>query len=202
MTGPSTQPSRCPWPGVDDPLYTHYHDTEWGVPQTDDVTLFEKLTLEAFQSGLSWLTILKKRENFRKAFHGFDTNKITRYKQKDVDRLMADAGIVRNKAKILATIDNAQAYEALTKETPFAQYLWEHVDGKPIINKPKSMADVASQTDISLAMSKALKKEGFRFVGPTTMYALMQAMGMVNDHLVTCHRHAPCAKLQRAFRAP
>ena len=193
---------RCPWTGINDPLYAKYHDREWGVPQTDDRILFEKLTLEAFQSGLSWLTILKKRDNFRKAFNEFDTARIARYKQKDIDRLMADAGIVRNRLKILATIDNAKAYENLIKHTRFASFLWEFVDGSPIINHPSSMRDVASQTDISKQMSTALKKEGFRFVGPTTMYALMQAMGMVNDHLITCPRHDPCSKLQRNFRAP
>ncbi len=194
--------ARCPWSGVSDPLYAAYHDTEWGVPQTNDRVLFEKLTLEAFQSGLSWLTILKKRDNFRKAFHDFDTARIARYKQKDFDRLMGDAGIVRNHLKIEATIENARAFEAMTKHTRFATFLWSFVDARPIINRVEKMSDVASQTDISKQMSKALKKEGFRFVGPTTMYALMQAMGMVNDHLITCPRHAPCAKLQRKFRAP
>ncbi len=194
--------ARCPWPGIDDPLYAHYHDTEWGVPQTDDLVLFEKMTLEAFQSGLSWLTILKKRENFRHAFEGFDTAKIARYGTKDIERLMSDAGIVRNRAKILATIGNAKAYQALAKHTRFAEFLWSFVDNKPIINNIQSMKDAPSQTDISVNIAKALKKEGFRFVGPTTMYALMQAMGMVNDHLVSCPRHAACAKLQRKFRGP
>lgn len=206
MTANNTRPkinnNRCPWTGVNDPLYATYHDQEWGVPQTNDRVLFEKLTLEAFQSGLSWLTILKKRENFRTAFHGFDTKKISRYTQKDVERLMQDAGIVRNRAKIEATIDNASAFEALSKHTSFAAFLWSFVNNTPVINRHTSMADVPARTDASKQLSKALKKEGFRFVGPTTMYALMQAMGMVNDHLTTCPRHAPCAKLQKRFKAP
>ncbi|MGH1418441.1 MAG: DNA-3-methyladenine glycosylase I [Hyphomicrobiaceae bacterium] len=194
--------TRCAWFGISDPLYTAYHDTEWGVPQTDDRILFEKMTLEAFQSGLSWLTILKKRENFRKAFHNFDTARIARYKAKDVERLLNDPGIVRHRLKIDATINNARAFEALSKHTRFSTFLWSFVDGQPIINHAQKMSDVSSQTDVSRRMAKALKGEGFRFVGPTTMYALMQAMGMVNDHLVDCHRHAPCTELQTAFKAP
>lgn len=193
---------RCTWPGLAAPEYTHYHDTEWGVPCGDDQKLFEKLVLEGFQSGLSWLTILRKRENFRKAFHNFDAARIARYGEKDIARLMQDVGIVRNKLKVEATIDNARALLALQKNTSLAHFLWAFVDGKPVINSFQGHGDVPPQTDVSLKISKALKKEGFRFVGPTTVYAFMQSMGFVNDHLVGCHRHAACAKLQRAFKPP
>ena len=193
---------RCPWGGIEDPEYTRYHDEEWGVPQTDDRRLFEKLILEGFQSGLSWLTILKKRPNFRAAFHDFDAEKIARFTGKDTARLMADAGIIRNRLKIEASIDNARAFLKLQDRTSLAAFLWGHLDDKPIIHERQSFKDVPPQTELSTAMSKALKKEGFRFVGPTTIYAFMQSSGFVNDHLVTCHRHAPCAKLQRAFKGP
>lgn len=193
---------RCPWPGIADPLYARYHDTEWGVPLTDDRALFEKLVLEGFQAGLSWLTILKKRDNFRSAFHGFDAQRIARYGAKDIARLMDDAGIVRNKLKIEATIDNARAYLALTKHTPFSHFIWSHLDGPPQQNKLVRLSDAPAQTDLSKRISKSLKAEGFRFVGPTTVYAFMQSSGMVNDHLVSCPRHDPCAKLQRALKIP
>ncbi len=193
---------RCPWGGIADTEYARYHDEEWGVPQADDRRLFEKLVLEGFQSGLSWLTILRKRPAFRQAFHEFDAERIARYGEKDIARLMADAGIVRNKLKIEATIDNAKALLALQERTSLAAFLWGHVDGRPLIHARAAMRDVPPQTELSLAISKGLKKAGFRFVGPTTMYAFMQATGMVNDHMVTCHRHAPCAALQRKFKAP
>jgi DNA-3-methyladenine glycosylase I len=199
MTG---EPERCPWAGIADPQYARYHDEEWGVPKSDDGALFEKLVLEGFQSGLSWLTILRKRENFRAAFHGFDPERIARYGAKDVARLMADAGIVRNRLKIEATIDNARALLKLNEHTSLAAFLWDLVDGRPQINSHRSFKGVPAQTATSKAMSKALKGRGFRFVGPTTVYAFMQATGMVNDHLVSCHRHAVCAKLQRRFRSP
>jgi DNA-3-methyladenine glycosylase I len=199
MTG---EPERCPWVGIADPQYARYHDEEWGVPKSDDGALFEKLVLEGFQSGLSWLTILRKRENFRAAFHGFDPERIARYGAKDVARLMADAGIVRNRLKIEATIDNARALLKLNEHTSLAAFLWDLVDGRPQINSHRSFKGVPAQTATSKAMSKALKGRGFRFVGPTTVYAFMQATGMVNDHLVSCHRHAVCAKLQRRFRSP
>jgi DNA-3-methyladenine glycosylase I len=199
MTG---EPERCPWVGIADPEYARYHDEEWGVPKSDDGALFEKLVLEGFQSGLSWLTILRKRENFRAAFHGFDPERIARYGAKDVARLMADAGIVRNRLKIEATIDNARALLKLNEDTSLAAFLWQLVDGRPQINSHRSFRGVPAQTATSKAMSKALKGRGFRFVGPTTVYAFMQATGMVNDHLVSCHRHAACAKLQRRFRPP
>lgn len=191
---------RCPWGGIDDAEYSRYHDEEWGVPLADDRRLFEKLVLEGFQSGLSWLTILKKRGNFRRAFHDFDAAAIARYGAKDTARLMNDAGIVRNRLKIEATIDNAKAYLALTRKQPLANFIWGFLDGRPIVHERASLKEVPAQTELSKRISKALKTEGFRFVGPTTVYAFMQSSGMVNDHLVTCHRHAPCAALQRKFK--
>jgi DNA-3-methyladenine glycosylase I len=199
---PTREPTRCPWAGIADPLYARYHDEEWGVPKTDDAQMFEKLVLEGFQAGLSWLTILKKRENFRKAFHGFDARRIARYGARDVARLMADAGIVRNKLKIEATIDNARALLKLQEHTGLAAFLWGLVDGRPQINEHRSFKTVPAQTPASKAISKTLIARGFRFVGPTTVYAFMQAVGMVNDHLVSCFRHRPCAKLQHAFGMP
>ena len=169
------EPVRCPWGGIEDPEYARYHDEEWGVPKTDDRQLLEKLVLEGFQSGLSWLTILKKRENFRRAFHGFDAEVIARYGEADTARLMADAGIVRNRLKIEATIDNARAYLKLAERTTLSAFVWGHLDGRPVINTHRTFADVPAATEISKRMSKALKNEGFRFVGPTTLYAFMQA---------------------------
>lgn len=200
MTTPT--PQRCSWTGISDPLYTRYHDEEWGVPLTDDRLLFEKLVLEGFQSGLSWLTILKKRENFRKAFDGFDASKIVRYKERDVQRLMADAGIVRHQQKIEAAIGNAKAYVEISKSMPFSHFIWGFINGQPQQNELKSLKDAPAQTDVSIRLSKALKKEGFRFVGPTTAYAFMQSSGMVNDHLVSCFRYTPCAKLQARLKVP
>jgi DNA-3-methyladenine glycosylase I len=194
--------TRCPWTGIDDAEYARYHDEEWGVPHADDRRLFEKLVLEGFQSGLSWLTILRKRPHFRRAFHDFDAVRIARYGARDVARLMADAGIVRNRLKIEATIDNARAFLRLSERTSLGAFLWGFLDGRPLVNERRSFAEVPSETGQSKAISKALKQEGFRFVGPTTVYAFMQASGFVNDHLVTCHRHGPCARLQRAFKAP
>ncbi len=196
------EPIRCPWGGIEHPLYARYHDTEWGVPHADDRRLFEKLVLEGFQSGLSWLTILKKRESFRKAFHDFDPERIARYDDADKARLMADAGIVRNRLKIEATIDNARAYLKLSDRQRLAAFLWGFLDGRPIINRHESMQGVPPATDLSKRISKALKAEGFRFVGPTTVYAFMQSSGFVNDHMTSCHRHELCAELQRKFRGP
>jgi len=193
---------RCTWPGLEHPEYLHYHDTEWGVPVANDQKLFEKLVLEGFQSGLSWLTILRKRENFRAAFHGFDAERIARYTDKDKSRLMADAGIIRNRLKIDATIDNARAFLKLQDDKGLGVYLWDFFDGKPQINAFGKHSAVPPVTDMSTRISKALKKDGFRFVGPTTVYAFLQSMGFVNDHLTTCHRHAACAKLQKTFKAP
>ncbi len=193
---------RCTWPGIDVPEYARYHDEEWGVPVADSQKLFEKLILEGFQSGLSWLTILRKRETFRAAFHNFDAAKIAGYTDKDRARLMADAGIIRNRLKIDATIDNAKAYLALQETGDLGVLLWSYFEGKPQINRPAKHGDVPPVTELSTRISKDLKKRGFRFVGPTTIYAFLQSMGFVNDHLVTCHRHAACAKLQKAFKAP
>lgn len=181
---------RCSWCG-DDPLYVAYHDTEWGVPCHDERTLFEFLILEGAQAGLSWITILRKRENYRRAFDGFDPEKIARYGEKEVARLLADAGIVRNRLKIAAAIDNARATLALYESGGSLDALfWRHVDGKPVINRWKRLDQVPVFTPTAAALSKELKQRGFRFVGPTVIYAHMQATGMVNDHLVTCPRHA------------
>lgn len=193
---------RCPWVGIADAEYQRYHDEEWGVPHADDRLLFEKLLLEGFQSGLSWLTILRKRPSFRAAFHNFDATRIARYDDGDKARLMADAGIVRNRLKVEAAIDNARAYLALRERTTLAAFLWGFLDGRPLIHERRAITEVPPSTDLSTTISKALKKEGFRFVGPTTIYAFMQSSGFVNDHLVACHRHAPCAEMQRAFRGP
>jgi DNA-3-methyladenine glycosylase I len=191
---------RCPWAGATGTEYARYHDEEWGVPLTDDRALFEKMTLEGFQAGLSWITILRKRENFRKAFHNFDAARIARFTERDIARLMNDEGIIRNRAKIEATISNAKAYLALTERMPFSRFMWGFIEGRPVINNLTSIKGVAAETDASKRMSKALKAEGFRFVGSTTMYALMQSTGMVNDHLITCFRHAACAKLQKKLK--
>jgi DNA-3-methyladenine glycosylase I len=192
---------RCPWAGTD-PLYIAYHDTEWGVPTTDDRALFEKLVLEGFQSGLSWITILRKRDNFRKAFHGFDPERIARYGDKDVARLMQDEGIVRNRLKIAATIDNARAYQMLAGGRGLGSLIWEMAGGRPQQNAFRSIKEVPAETPISKAISKELKRLGFRFVGPTTVYAFMQSMGMVNDHLVSCPGHAACTTLAKRFKVP
>lgn len=196
------EPVRCPWRGLEDPLYTRYHDEEWGAPHADDRALFEKLVLEGFQAGLSWLTILRKREAFRRAFHNFEAECIARYGARDVARLMADAGIVRNRAKIEATIDNAKAFLALREKQTLASLLWAEAGGKPARNTFATFGEIPAETEVSRRISKMLKAAGFRFVGPTTVYAFMQSTGMVNDHVVGCHRHAACAKLQRAFVPP
>ena len=202
MSKPVKPLVRCTWPGLDDPEYARYHDEEWGVPSGNSQALFEKLILEGFQSGLSWLTILRTRENFRKAFHGFDASWIVRYTDLDKARLMADAGIIRNRLKIEATIDNARAFLVMQEREGLAAFLWHEAGGKPVINAYAGHGSVPPQTEISLRISKALKSRGFRFVGPTTIYAFLQSMGFVNDHLVTCHRHGPCAALQRRFKVP
>ncbi len=191
-----TAPVRCPWPG-EDPLYTAYHDQEWGVPEWDDRALYEKLVLDGFQAGLSWITILRKREAFRIAFDGFDPDKIARYKPKKIESLLANAGIIRHRGKIEGAVSNAQAYLRIMAEQGFASYLWDFVDGKPLQNRLKNMADAPAKTALSETIAKDLKKRGFIFTGPTIVYAFMQAVGMVNDHLVTCYRHGECAKLAR-----
>jgi len=187
---------RCPWATIE-PNIT-YHDEEWGVPVHDDRLLFEFLILEGAQAGLSWTTILKKRANYRKAFDGFRPEKIARYGARDVRRLLGDAGIVRNRLKIAATIENAKRFLAVCKEFgTFNAYLWSFVGGKPIQNRWRRMANVPTRTAESDAMSHDLRRRGFKFVGSTICYALMQATGMVNDHLVTCPRHAELGGARR-----
>ena len=185
---------RCPWcEGFD--LYRHYHDTEWGVPLHDDRALFELINLEGAQAGLSWSTVLKKRETYRLAFDQFDPEKIARYDAAKVAELLANPGIVRNRLKVAATITNAQAYLALQASgQSLSQFVWQFVGGQPLQHQRRSMSEVPAQTPESDAMSKALKKAGFKFIGSTICYAFMQASGMVNDHLVSCHRHAVLAK--------
>ncbi len=187
--------ARCPWPKTE--LDIAYHDHEWGVPLHDDRALFELLILEGAQAGLSWSTILNKRENYRRAFDGFDARKIIRYNDRKVAALLADPGIVRNRLKIAATLGNARAYLAVRKEFgSFDRYLWGFVGGQPIVNRRRSPTDVPARTPESDALSKDLLKRGFKFVGSTICYAFMQASGMVNDHLVSCPRHADCARLR------
>ena len=188
---------RCPWP-KDDPFYVAYHDDEWGVPEYDDRALYEKLVLDGFQAGLSWITILRKRENFRKAFDNFEPEKIARYNKRKTDKLMQDAGIIRNQMKIDGAVLSARAWlEVMEKGPGFSVLLWEFLDGKPKINNFRSTKQVPAETPISKAMSKELAARGFKFVGPTIVYAFMQAVGMVNDHLVTCHRHPACGGLTK-----
>jgi len=181
---------RCAWCGSE-PIYVDYHDTEWGVPEWDARALWEKLILDGFQAGLSWITILKKRDAFRAAFEGFDPDRIATWGEPEVARLLQDPGIVRSRAKIEATIGNARAYQAIAGGEGFDNWLWRYVEGRPLQNDFRSMAEVPAATPLSERISKDLKKAGFRFAGPTIVYAFMQAVGMVNDHVVTCHRHAP-----------
>ena len=215
---------RCPWP-KQDPLYVAYHDEEWGVPEYDDRALYEKLILDGFQAGLSWITILRKRDNFRRAFDGFEpatiarygkrkiaalmrdqgivrnrakieAAKIARYTPKKIERLMQDAGIVRNRMKIEGAVLSARAYlDAMEKGPGFSRLLWDFVDGKPKVNRFRSTSQVPAETPVSRAMSKELARRGFKFVGPSIVYAFMQATGMVNDHVVSCYRHAALAAL-------
>ena len=180
---------RCSWCGSD-PLYVAYHDKEWGVPEYDDRKLFEMLVLEGAQAGLSWLTILKKRDNYRRTFHRFDPQIIARYGARDIDRLLHDPGIVRNRLKIEAAISNARGYLQILEELDsLSNYLWAFVDQTPIVNQRATPAEIPGQTAISEKMSKELKQRGFTFVGPTICYAFMQAVGMVNDHTIDCFRH-------------
>jgi DNA-3-methyladenine glycosylase I len=198
MTPPLLHPDglkRCPWP-KQDPLYVAYHDEEWGVPEYDDRALYEKLILDGFQAGLSWITILRKRDNFRRAFDDFAPEKIARYTPKKVERLMQDAGIVRNRMKIEGTVLSARAYLDIMEKGPgFSRLLWDFMGGKPKVNRFRSTSQVPAETELSRKISKELAGRGFKFVGPTIVYAFMQATGMVNDHVVTCHRHAALAKL-------
>lgn len=183
-------PTRCPWSDRADPLYLAYHDEEWGVPSHDDRHLFEMLVLEGAQAGLSWATILRKREGYRRLFAGFDPERVARFTPADVERLLADPAIVRNRAKVETAVGNARAVlEVRAAHGSFAAYLWGLVDGAPIRNRWRSLSEIPAETDESRAMSKELKGRGFRFVGPTVCYAFMQAVGMVNDHLASCFRH-------------
>jgi len=185
---------RCPWPKTD-PLYVAYHDTDWGVPEWEDRALFEKLILDGFQAGLSWITILRKREAFRRAFDGFRPEIIAGYGPDKIEMLMADAGIVRNRAKIVGTVASARAYLHIMEGPGFANLLWGFFGGRPVQNAYRSMGEVPAETPAARALSKELKGRGFAFCGPTVVYAFAQATGMVNDHLVGCYRHAECAAL-------
>lgn len=185
---------RCGWV-TDDPLYQAYHDTEWGVPELDARALWEKLCLEGFQAGLSWITILRKRETFRAAFAGFDPEVVAGWGEAEVARLLRDSGIIRHRGKIEATIGNARAFLAIEARQGFDRFLWDHVDGTPRQPRPATLAEVPAQTPLSVQMSKGLKAAGFKFCGPTTTYAFLQAAGLVNDHVATCHRHDPVSRL-------
>ena len=179
---------RCPWCGKD-PLYVAYHDTEWGVPEWDGRALWEKLILDGFQAGLSWITILKKRDNFRAAFAGFNPETLASWTEDDIQRALADPGIIRHRGKIEATVKNAHAYLVLQERTDFAPLLWDFVQGTPQQNRPATPQEIPTESPASQAMSKMLRASGFSFVGPTIVYAFMQACGLVNDHLVTCPAH-------------
>ncbi len=187
---------RCGWAGPEE-IYLKYHDTEWGVPEYDSRALWEKLILDGFQAGLSWITILKKRDNFRAAFAGFDPDIVAGWGEAEVARLLTDAGIIRHRGKIEATIGNARAWQRIEQAQGFDRFLWDYVDGRPIQNQWSSLAEVPAHTPLSTRISKDLKKAGFRFCGPTIVYAFMQAVGMVNDHLVTCPCHARVAEMSR-----
>lgn len=189
----------CTWPGTDI-QYVAYHDTEWGVPETDSRALFEKLILDGFQAGLSWITILRKRDNFRSAFDDFEPEIIARYTEKDIQRCLNDAGIIRHRGKIEATIGNAQAFLNLRDAgQEFNDFCWQFVDGKPLVNTFKTTQEIPAQTDASRDLSKALKQAGFKFCGPVIVYAFMQAVGMVNDHLIDCPQHVKCKSLAENF---
>jgi DNA-3-methyladenine glycosylase I len=186
---------RCPWPGTEDTLMISYHDKEWGVPVRGDKKIFEFLVLEAFQAGLSWRTILHKRENFRKAFKGFDYVKVARFNAKDRARLMRDAGIIRNRLKIKSTIENARLFQEIQKEFgSFSKYMWSWVGNKPMVHRIKTMRDIPVVIPEAEAWAKDLKKRGFKFLGATVLYAHMQAAGMVNDHTRDCFRHSTLAR--------
>ena len=187
--------ARCPWCG-EDPMYVAYHDEEWGVPVHDDRRLFEKLILEGAQAGLSWITVLRRRESYRRAFEDFDPQKIAAWGEAEVAARLADPGIIRNRLKVESAVANARAWiESFPGEGELASFLWSFVDGRPQQNRPQTMADLPSETPASRAMSRELKRCGFRFVGPTICYAFMQSMGLVNDHLTGCFRHAAVKSL-------
>ena len=182
--------ARCPWPVFEDPLYVKYHDREWGVPVRDDRKIYEFLVLEVFQAGLSWRTVLHKRENFRRAFRNFHVEEVSRFAARDVTRLLKDAGIIRNRLKIQAAINNAHRFLEVHKEFgTFSRYMWTWVGGKPIVHKMRTLGDYKPYTDEAVTWAKDLKKRGFAFLGPTVVYAHMQAVGMVNDHTMDCFRY-------------
>jgi DNA-3-methyladenine glycosylase I len=187
-------PSRCPWCGAD-PLYVAYHDTEWGVPERDGRALWEKLVLDGFQAGLAWITILRKRDAFRSAFAGFQPDVVARWGEAEVAALLGNPGIVRHRGKIEATISSARAWERIEARGGFSDFLWRYVDGQPMRNRFATMAEVPAATDLSRRISRDLKAEGMTFCGPTIVYAFLEATGLVNDHLVTCHRHDAVAAL-------
>ena len=190
MSKSKSEKKRCPWCGQD-PLYVRYHDEEWGVPVHDDRKLFEFLVLEGAQAGLSWITILKRREGYRKAFQAFDPAKVARFSEARIQKLLQDPGIIRNRLKVRSAVQNARAFLAVQEEFgSFSEYQWGFVEGEPIVNHFRSLAELPAETPLSRAFSKDLKKRGFNFVGPTIVYAHMQAVGMVNDHLVDCFRHS------------
>lgn len=193
MNDPTT---RCTWPGKDE-LYVAYHDGEWGVPIYEDQPLFEKLILDGFQAGLSWITILRKRDRFIRVFEGFDPEKIVRFTPTKIETLMQDTGIVRNRLKIEGTVKNARGYLAIQEELGFSNYLWGFLDGEPLQNNFTTFSDIPAQTELSQQISKDLKSRGFTFVGPTIVYAFMQAVGMINDHTTDCFRHKECVALAR-----
>ena len=190
---------RCGWAGPDQ-IYLDYHDTEWGVPERDGRALWELLCLEGFQAGLSWITILKRREGFREAFQGFDPDVIAGWGEEEVARLMQDARIIRHRGKVAAMIGNAQAFRRIEAREGFARWIWDHVGGAPVQNRFATLAQVPAQTEISVQLSKNLKREGFRFCGPTIAYAFMQAAGLVNDHVTGCPRHAAVARMAEEAR--
>ena len=198
MSRRQTELKRCPWPGSN-PLYIAYHDEEWGVPERNDRALYEKLVLDGFQAGLSWITILRKRENFRRAFDDFAPETVARDTDPKIAALLQDEGIIRNRAKMVGAVVSARAWLDLMEKGPgFSHLLWDFVEGKPIINRFKTIREVPAETPLSRNISKELKGRGFKFCGPTISYAFMQAIGMVDDHLVTCYRHAECAALGRS----
>ena len=187
---------RCGWAGPEQ-IYLDYHDTDWGVPEYDSRALWEKLILDGFQAGLSWITILKKRENFRSAFAGFDPNIVAEWGDDQIATLLNDPGIIRHRGKIEAAIVNARVWQRIEAREGFDQFLWKYVDGRPLQNNFVLQSDVPPKTPLSAQISRDLKAEGFKFCGPTIVYAFMEAVGMVNDHLITCHRHAPIAAMGR-----
>ena len=195
MVGHMKETQRCAWPGADT-QYRAYHDTEWGVPEYDGRALYEKLVLDGFQAGLSWITILRKRDNFRKAFHGFDPGRIARYGARDIDRLLKNDGIIRSRAKIEAAIKGARLWLDIEQEPGgFRDFIWKHVQGKPMINRFKSRDQIPAQSEMSEDLARDLKQRGFSFCGPVISYAFAQAVGMVNDHVTSCFRHQECTRL-------